>query len=333
MSAEKGRHKVSAGRGLGRRVILLKCRAPLGHEGTPPAGALPGHRRFPCPQLRVGKKKGLSPPSCSSQQRQTPGLGQDGLAHWKHGYKCRSQRKPPHKIFVPDYDPTIEDSYLKHTEIDGQWAILDVLDTAGQEEFSAMREQYMRTGDGFLIVYSVTDKASFEHVDRFHQLILRVKDRESFPMILVANKVDLMHLRKITREQGREMATKHNIPYIETSAKDPPLNVDKAFHDLVRVIRQQIPEKSQKKKKKTKWRGDRATGSHKLQAVSKPRAPSLPHAAPRDLGCKTQIHGTYAAESTSHAVNIGSKTARKTMVKKLLKEGSAEEKLKKLHLH
>ncbi|XP_036847752.1 ras-related protein M-Ras isoform X2 [Manis javanica] len=130
-----------------------------------------------------------------------------------------------------------------------------------------MREQYMRTGDGFLIVFSVTDKASFEHVDRFHQLILRVKDRESFPMILVANKVDLMHLRKITRDQGKEMATKHNIPYIETSAKDPPLNVDKAFHDLVRVIRQQIPEKSQKKKKKTKWRGDRAAGTHKLQCV------------------------------------------------------------------
>lgn len=57
------------------------------------------------------------------------------------------------------------------------FSIFTVLDTAGQEEFSAMREQYMRTGDGFLIVFSVTDKASFEHVDRFHQLILRVKDR------------------------------------------------------------------------------------------------------------------------------------------------------------
>ncbi|XP_064826968.1 ras-related protein M-Ras-like isoform X1 [Oncorhynchus masou masou] len=94
------------------------------------------------------------------------------------------------KIFVPDYDPTIEDSYLKHTEIDAQWAILDVLDTAGQEEFSAMREQYMRTGDGFLIVFSVTDKASFEHLDRFHQLILRVKDRWdlllNFPLVAVA---------------------------------------------------------------------------------------------------------------------------------------------------
>ncbi|XP_077927492.1 ras-related protein M-Ras isoform X1 [Halichoerus grypus] len=127
------------------------------------------------------------------------------------------------KIFVPDYDPTIEDSYLKHTEIDNQWAILDVLDTAGQEEFSAMREQYMRTGDGFLIVYSVTDKASFEHVDRFHQLILRVKDRESFPMILVANKVDLMHLRKITREQGKEMATKHNNHRTSGSSPSPVL--------------------------------------------------------------------------------------------------------------
>ncbi|KPP57860.1 ras-related protein M-Ras-like [Scleropages formosus] len=136
------------------------------------------------------------------------------------------------KIFVPDYDPTIEDSYLKHTEIDGQWAILDVLDTAGQEEFSAMREQ------------------------------------ESFPMILVANKVDLVHLRKVTSEQGREMAAKHSITYIETSAKDPPMNVDKAFHELVRVIRQEVPEKSQKKrKKKTKWRGDRSAGSHRLHCV------------------------------------------------------------------
>ncbi|GAB5576807.1 ras-related protein M-Ras isoform X1 [Prionailurus iriomotensis] len=171
------------------------------------------------------------------------------------------------KIFVPDYDPTIEDSYLKHTEIDNQWAILDVLDTAGQEEFSAMREQYMRTGDGFLIVYSVTDKASFEHVDRFHQLILRVKDSR-----VISDDPRGQQGRSDAFEENHQGTRKRNgdqtqsIPYIETSAKDPPLNVDKAFHDLVRD-RQQIPEKSQKKKKKTKWRGDRATGTHKLQCV------------------------------------------------------------------
>ncbi len=50
------------------------------------------------------------------------------------------------KLFVTDYDPTIEDSYIQHTEVDGKWCIMDVLDTAGQEEFSAMREQYMRKG-------------------------------------------------------------------------------------------------------------------------------------------------------------------------------------------
>lgn len=54
---------------------------------------------------------------------------------------------------------------------------LPVLDTAGQEEFSAMREQYMRKGDGFLLVYSVTDKQSFENIRHFHTQILRVKDR------------------------------------------------------------------------------------------------------------------------------------------------------------
>ena len=60
--------------------------------------------------------------------------------------------------FVTDYDPTIEDSYTKQCVIDDRAARLDILDTAGQEEFGAMREQYMRTGEGFLLVFSVTDR-------------------------------------------------------------------------------------------------------------------------------------------------------------------------------
>jgi Ras-related protein M-Ras len=136
------------------------------------------------------------------------------------------------RLFVTDYDPTIEDSYLQHVEVDGQCCILDVLDTAGQEEFSAMREQYMRKGDGFLLVYSVTDKNSYENIINFHTQILRVKDRDTYPMLLVANKVDLVHLRKITEEQGRELAHKLGIPYIETSAKDPPVNIDATFHEV-----------------------------------------------------------------------------------------------------
>ncbi|OWF43140.1 ras-related protein M-Ras-like [Mizuhopecten yessoensis] len=143
------------------------------------------------------------------------------------------------KMFVEDYDPTIEDSYIQNAEIDGKWCILDVLDTAGQEEFSAMREQYMRKGDGFLLVYSVTDRQSYENIENFYSQILRVKDRDNYPMVLVANKVDLVALRKVSDELGNNLARHLRLQYIETSAKGPPLNVDKAFHELVRVIRRQ----------------------------------------------------------------------------------------------
>ena len=52
---------------------------------------------------------------------------------------------------------------------------------------SAMREQYMRTGEGFLLVYSITSRNSFEEISTFHQQILRVKDQDTFPVIVVAN--------------------------------------------------------------------------------------------------------------------------------------------------
>ena len=80
-------------------------------------------------------------------------------------------------------------------------ALLDVLDTAGQEEYSAMREQYMRTGEGFLLVYSITSRESFEEVLQFQQQILRVKDKDYFPIILVGNKCDLDDQRQVSRER------------------------------------------------------------------------------------------------------------------------------------
>lgn len=74
-----------------------------------------------------------------------------------------------------------------------------VLDTAGQEEFSAMREQYMRSGEGFLLVFSLTDHNSFAEISKFQKQILRVKDRDEFPMLLVGNKSDLDHQRRVTK--------------------------------------------------------------------------------------------------------------------------------------
>ncbi|KAJ7056571.1 ras family-domain-containing protein [Mycena amicta] len=135
--------------------------------------------------------------------------------------------------FVDEYDPTIEDSYRKQCVIDDEVALLDVLDTAGQEEYGAMREQYMRTGEGFLLVYSITSRDSFEEISTYHQQILRVKDVDSFPVVVVANKCDLEYERQV---EGRDLAKHFGCRFIETSAKQR-INVDEAFTNVVREIR------------------------------------------------------------------------------------------------
>ena len=94
----------------------------------------------------------------------------------------------------------LPDSYRKQCVIDDEVALLDVLDTAGQEEYSAMREQYMRTGEGFLLVYSINSRQSFEEILTFQQQILRVKDKDYFPIIVVGNKCDLEHEREVPTE-------------------------------------------------------------------------------------------------------------------------------------
>lgn len=156
--------------------------------------------------------------------------------------------------FVTDYDPTIEDSYTKQCVIDDIPAKLDILDTAGQEEFSAMREQYMRSGEGFLLVFSVADHASFDELYKFHKQILRVKDRDEFPMLMVGNKADLEMHRVVSLEEAQALSRQLKVPYIECSAK-ARMNVDQAFHELVRLVRrfqetERINIKSEYKSKK-----------------------------------------------------------------------------------
>ncbi|XP_011184620.1 ras-like protein 2 [Zeugodacus cucurbitae] len=138
--------------------------------------------------------------------------------------------------FVTDYDPTIEDSYTKQCVIDDTPAKLDILDTAGQEEFSAMREQYMRSGEGFLLVFALNDHSSFDEIPKFQKQILRVKDRDEFPMLMVGNKCDLEQHRQVSLEEAQNVSRNLMIPYIECSAK-ARVNVDQAFHELVRIVR------------------------------------------------------------------------------------------------
>ncbi|KAI9323055.1 ras family-domain-containing protein [Zopfochytrium polystomum] len=140
--------------------------------------------------------------------------------------------------FVEEYDPTIEDNYRMIVTLDAQDIILDVLDTAGQEEYAAMRDQYMRSGDGFLLCYSITSRVSFEEVSKLYARILRVKEVDWFPVVLVATKADLASLRAVDVDEGIECARRllGNATFVETSARIR-VNVDEAFLALARTVR------------------------------------------------------------------------------------------------
>jgi len=142
--------------------------------------------------------------------------------------------------FVEDYEPTKADSYRKKVVLDGQDSQIDILDTAGQEDYAAIRDNYFRSGEGFLCVFSITDRTSFDDTQEFRDQILRVKGvdsttAKSIPFLLVGNKSDLEETRQVQVEEAQAFADKMEVKYVETSAKTRN-NVDKVFFDLMRMI-------------------------------------------------------------------------------------------------
>eukprot|EP01130_Rhizamoeba_saxonica_P007435 TRINITY_DN3009_c0_g1_i1.p1 TRINITY_DN3009_c0_g1~~TRINITY_DN3009_c0_g1_i1.p1 ORF type:complete len:333 (+),score=73.47 TRINITY_DN3009_c0_g1_i1:57-1055(+) len=113
--------------------------------------------------------------------------------------------------------------------------VLDILDTAGQEEYSAMRDQYYTIGQGFILTYSITSRSSFDECRTILHSLYRVKDIEDVPIILVGNKVDLEHDRQVSVEEGIEFANTHGMPFLEVSAKTR-INIEEIFFQLVRLI-------------------------------------------------------------------------------------------------
>ncbi|KAL0109536.1 hypothetical protein PUN28_014535 [Cardiocondyla obscurior] len=155
--------------------------------------------------------------------------------------------------FLDYHDPTIEDSYQTQVVIDGEAALLDILDTAGQVEFTAMREQYMRCGEGFMICYSVTDRHSFQETMEYRKLISRVRANENIPLVLVGNKFDLQHHRKVTTEEGKALAEELGCPFYETSAALRQF-IDDAFFSLIRQIRAKERSRNSHRKRSRWWR-------------------------------------------------------------------------------
>lgn len=139
--------------------------------------------------------------------------------------------------FVEDYEPTKADSYRKKIMLDGKEAQIDILDTAGQEDYAAIRDNYFRSGEAFLCVYSILEQESLSATEELREQVLRVKnDDKTVPFLLVGNKTDLASRRTVGEENALELARQWGVPYVETSAKTRQ-NVDQVFIELMRMIR------------------------------------------------------------------------------------------------
>ena len=122
--------------------------------------------------------------------------------------------------------------------------MLEILDTAGQEEYTALRDQWIRDGEGFVIVYGIGNQRSFARAPRFYNQITRTKGNNESPVMLVGHDYDEEEgrvkpgQRQVSYQEGRNLAKDLGCEFLEASAMHC-INVEKTFYDLVRALRKQ----------------------------------------------------------------------------------------------
>ncbi len=190
--------------------------------------------------------------------------------------------------------------------------MLEVLDTAGQEEYTALRDQWIRDGEGFVLVYSISSRQSFARIEKFHRQIQRVKESSQTgspsypgsplstsslgsnlfgpaPVMLVGNKCDRVTEREVSTQEGRARAADLGCDFVEASAKNC-VNVEKAFYDVVRQLRRQ---------KQQHYR------------TSHPQSYTGRQSVPRDTsdhnGSRDSTHGRGGSKSHKNGRNNGGK--------------------------
>jgi small GTP-binding protein len=151
------------------------------------------------------------------------------------------------KKFDEVYYPTIEHTFTKTVAYRNQDYSCEIVDTAGQDEFSILQSNYAIGVHGYILVYSIESTISLEMTKIIRDKILNLQGLEWVPMVLVGNKCDLASIREVSRTEGEELAARWSCPFIEASAKNNE-NIELVFQKMIDEIEKaNNPEQADKK--------------------------------------------------------------------------------------
>lgn len=127
----------------------------------------------------------------------------------------------------------LENTYSKVDVVDQKEVILNIMDTCDKEYKTP--DRYLKWADGFIVVYSITNRPSFDHANSYMDLVQNSNSRD-IPLILVGNKVDLERYRQVSKQEGINMATRYEATFLEATAAEEYDEVAAVFQETVRQI-------------------------------------------------------------------------------------------------
>ena len=135
--------------------------------------------------------------------------------------------------FPEEHDTTVEDQYKTVITIDGITYDLEILDTAGQDDYQTMLDTWIEYANCFLLVYSIDEMDSFKQIKHKYDRICQMKNNEQFSILIAGNKCDLPDsTRKVPKSEAENYAKSIDVPFLEVSALKR-VNVKEAFMEVV----------------------------------------------------------------------------------------------------
>ncbi|KAI5128141.1 ras-related protein Rab-26 isoform X4 [Manis pentadactyla] len=227
---------------------MSRKKTPKGKGASAPAASALPAANGPRPALPGTARSGPGTPHNAPPQPGRPSVGSGGdfydvafkvmlVGDSGVGKTCLLVRFKDGAFLAGTFISTVGiDFRNKVLDVDGMKVKMQIWDTAGQERFRSVTHAYYRDAHALLLLYDVTNKASFDNIQAWLAEIQEYAQHDVVLMLL-GNKVDSAQERVVKREDGEKLAKEYGLPFMETSAKTG-LNVDLAFTAIAKELQQ-----------------------------------------------------------------------------------------------